>query len=363
MLHCIKIILIVLSLSIIGCDSPAIPPEVKQAEEQEHTLWREGAVIYAPQNYNSYKATLQRTRDNFIKESTKFAWFKNYDKVTSDYRVVLNYGNGILKKIENTKNEKSNLIKNRLILFESKLKSLNRLTLLINEGRFARKNLSKAELAFKEATSSYEKGDYFSAEKQLTVIPDYIKDTEKTITPVISRFTDKAKIEKWRNWVEQTVSDSKKKGITAIIVSKVDRSLILYKAGLAVKTYEVGLGRNGFHDKLHSGDFATPEGKYRIIKKVPNSRYYKALLINYPNDDDKKQFNLAVKKGLVPSKTGIGGLIEIHGGGKDGMTYGCISLDDEYMKELFNLTEAGTPVTIVGALDYDNAVSSLMKGL
>jgi murein L,D-transpeptidase YafK len=94
-----------------------------------------------------------------------------------------------------------------------------------------------------------------------------------------------------------------------------------------------------------------------------HSRYYKALLINYPNEGDKEAFIAAKRRGQIPRSIGIGGLVEIHGGGKDGMTYGCIALDNNRMDEVFGMVDVGTPVTIVGLTDSKNEISSALTGL
>jgi len=44
------------------------------------------------------------------------------------------------------------------------------------------------------------------------------------------------------------------------------------------------------------------------------------------------------------------------------MTYGCISMDNKDIDDIFNLVPVGTPVTIVGAVDYKNDLSSAIKG-
>jgi len=71
----------------------------------------------------------------------------------------------------------------------------------------------------------------------------------------------------------------------------------------------------------------------------------------------------ARKQGLVPRNAGIGGLIEVHGGSKQGMTYGCIALDNRHMDELFRVVDAGTPITIVGAIEYENSISAAINEL
>ena len=95
---------------------------------------------------------------------------------------------------------------------------------------------------------------------------------------------------------------------------------------------------------------------------MPGSRYYRALLLNYPNREDMKHFIQAKEKGLIPQKTGIGGLIEIHGGGAGTFTNGCISLENLAMKRIFSMASVGPPVTIVGALHNNKKLSSGMKG-
>jgi murein L,D-transpeptidase YafK len=110
-----------------------------------------------------------------------------------------------------------------------------------------------------------------------------------------------------------------------------------------------------------AGDRATPEGRYRVLKKRPASKFYRALLIDYPNAEDEQRFRDAKRHGLIASSAGIGGLIEIHGGGIAGMTYGCVALENPAMSELFSLVGEGTPVTIVGALDGENAVARALR--
>jgi murein L,D-transpeptidase YafK len=107
-------------------------------------------------------------------------------------------------------------------------------------------------------------------------------------------------------------------------------------------------------DKRVRGDKATPEGMYKIVKKFhsDSTKYYKALLIDYPNDEDTALFEAAIAKGLLPESAAIGGMIEIHGNGGKGRdwTEGCIALTDREMDMIFNIAKIGTPVTIVGSM-------------
>jgi murein L,D-transpeptidase YafK len=106
---------------------------------------------------------------------------------------------------------------------------------------------------------------------------------------------------------------------------------------------------------------ATPEGMYKITKKFEGSKtkYYKALLLNYPNDEDKEKFKSEIGNGSLPASAKIGDLIEIHGNGGKGIdwTEGCIALTDKEMDIVFKITKVGTPVTIIGSMvDLKNFV-------
>ena len=361
-LDSVKIILFFLTLSFFGCSFPQIPPEVRLAEDQEQSLWRAGASVYTPVEYTRYKIAIKKGREDIVREEAKFVWFRNYKPVETGFRDILRQGEEILKKVEGQKREKANSIAEQLLFFKNKIRTLRDLTLKINEGRLARKDLIKAELLLSDVSILNEKGEFNTAELKLRDISMFVTSAEESVGPIIDRYVDKNQIEKWQRWVEETVIESKDKGTTVIVVNKSDRTLTIYKNGNPFRTYNIGLGRNGSSDKLYAGDNATPEGKYHIIRKLPKSRYHKALLINYPSAEDRKHFLQAKKKGLVPQKAGIGGLIEIHGGGKDSMTYGCISMEDEQIEEVFNIVKIGTPVTIIGAVEYENRISSAIKG-
>ena len=175
---------------------------------------------------------------------------------------------------------------------------------------------------------------------------------------VAGRYTDRSQISHWQHLVEAARRESRGSPAPSILVSKLDRKLIVFRNGVETHTYRVGVGRNGLKDKLRSGDQATPEGRYRVVKKVPGSHFFRALLINYPNEEDLRAFSLAKKKGIVSKRAGIGSLLEIHGGGKDGVTDGCVALDNRDMAEIFEMANVGTPVTIVGSMSYDNIVSA-----
>jgi L,D-peptidoglycan transpeptidase YkuD (ErfK/YbiS/YcfS/YnhG family) len=169
-----------------------------------------------------------------------------------------------------------------------------------------------------------------------------------------ARFSDRKLLRTWRGWANQTILESKQRGTTAIIVDKLRRELHIYDDGRKVATYAAELGGNGLRPKRHAGDRATPEGRYKVLEMRANgaTKFYKALLLDYPNRDDVARFHEAQRKGSIPKRVGIGSLIEVHGLGGDGRdwTDGCVALTNKDMDKVFQRTRVGTPVVIVGTL-------------
>lgn len=82
-------------------------------------------------------------------------------------------------------------------------------------------------------------------------------------------------------------------------------------------------GKSG--PKLKEGDKQVPEGIYDITLMNPNSNYYLAMLIGYPNYFDKQ-------KAKLEERTNLGGDICIHG---KNVSTGCLAVGDEAIEELF----------------------------
>ena len=156
----------------------------------------------------------------------------------------------------------------------------------------------------------------------------------------------------------------------SILIKKSERKLYLYGSGQRLlKTYRIALGSHPTGTKKKQGDGATPEGDYYITHKNPRSNYYLSLGLSYPNivdaDDGLKRglitksehqaITSAIKEsGKPPQNTQLGGDIFIHGGGAGKLmglyrdwTLGCIALENEDIKELFDQLPVKTPVKIM----------------
>lgn len=149
--------------------------------------------------------------------------------------------------------------------------------------------------------------------------------------------------------------DTMKKAEVALIVDKSDYCLqVLYRKRI-IRTYKAVFGPRPMENKRMEGDRCTPEGSFTIQTKNPKSQYNKFMLISYPNDSSRVQFNKLQASGIIPKNARIGGDIGIHGiwqGGDDmidlgvGWTDGCVALRNSDVNELFSMIDVGTKVTI-----------------
>ena len=333
------------------CQSPPVPPEVEKAKAQENDIWRAGAPIYAADEYARYLETLRLAKEKLIKQNVRLRWFRDYKEVRADYIVILAQGDSLIKKVQAEKSSQSKDYSQRLGRFEERMGKIKALTQLMNEHAPVRENLARAEVVSREAQILIRNEKYSELAVKLDLIEGHIRQAEEALFSILARYADDAQVARWRKLAEDTVSESRRRGTTAVLVNKLARTLTLFKKGKEIAVYEIGLGRYGLSDKLYAGDEATPEGRYKIVKKNAQSRFYKALLLDYPNEYDRRQFALAKKKGLISAQAAIGGLIEIHGGGNDSLTNGCVGVQDSVMDRIFLEVSVGTVVTIIGSLE------------
>jgi hypothetical protein len=348
-------------LLLAGCRAPALPPEVVQAQLKQRELSAAGAALYIPAAYRAFRADLAKAEEKLAAEQQRLFFLRDLGPVRGELAGLVRRADALLASTAAGRGERSLGLARRADALQAELDQLGRLGALMNEGRFSRRNLTHATILLGEARQLLGRQMHPQAETALRQAETLGRLALESLRPLLERLTDGKNLALWRAWAEETIRESARSGSYAIVVSKIDRRLLLYRGGALFKSYEAAIGLNGFSAKQVAGDRATPEGRYRVLKKRPASKFFRALLIDYPNAEDEQRFREAKRHGLIPPSAGIGGLIEIHGGGIAGMTYGCVALENPAMSELFSLVGTGTPVTIVGALDGENAVARALR--
>lgn len=353
--------LAVIMVAMGGCGKAPVPVEIDKAQSFIEDLRGAGAPHYIPQEFADFQSAVADAELHLALERERFFLFRDLEKVYEEYRAVGRSAAALKAKTVDLNNKRIAKINSDIENWRMQVEIVKNLTNLMNEGRLARRAVTNAEMSLEDAVLALKKGDLTMAEVEITNASSYHKSAEKTISKAVRRYLDRSQIERWRRTAEAAVAESARTGGYALVILKLDRKMLVYKSGKLVNTYPIGLGKNGLSDKLYVGDKATPEGRYVVSRKNPRSRYYKALMFNYPNQEDRERFAWAKRKGLIPRGRGIGNNLEIHGGGPESVTEGCVSLDNPVMDKIYSVVGVNTPIVIVGTLSLNDLLTSVCK--
>ncbi len=319
----------------------------------------EGSDMFAKEKFLNAQIYYDSAMIEWEGQNERFILFRNYQKAI-DLAAQSAFFSEIAIDISR------NNIANTEKLIELRIEKTGRLinNFKKNFGDFPmsekqRNELTKCNLLYAESLLAYKNKNYGACKSKLDLAEMSINDVNAYYQEkLLNYFED---FSKWDEMVKQTVNISKKNQIHVIIVDKLARELLVYYEGKNIKKINIELGSNWIGDKQQQGDKSTPEGFYKVIDKKRNgeTKYYKAFLLDYPNEEDKKRFTLNKKNGIVKHDAKIGNLIEIHGNGGKGIdwTDGCIALKDSDMDEIYNFLPVGTKVTIVGSTKSLNELS------
>jgi len=138
-------------------------------------------------------------------------------------------------------------------------------------------------------------------------------------------------------------------------VIKHDYILHVENADSVLKSYPVVFGTDPDGQKLMEGDRKTPEGKFKLRDLYPHAKWSKFLWIDYPNEQSRQNHSKAKAAGKIPHNATIGGEVGIHGvpegydqmiSEKQNWTWGCVSLTNEDVNELYQVCKVGTEIFI-----------------
>ncbi len=134
-----------------------------------------------------------------------------------------------------------------------------------------------------------------------------------------------------------------------VVIDKSDRQISLWRGDTLLKRAKVALGLRPQGHKSREGDFRTPEGRYQLVERNPNSDFFLSIRVSYPAPADVRK---AARLGVAP-----GGQIMIHGQPnkpkhneeyyrRTDWTDGCIAVSNSDMVDIWLMTTPSTPITI-----------------
>ena len=328
---------------------------------------REEADHWAPERYASAVSAFKAGVDEGLHQRGLPIPFQNYALAEDQFYCAAQNANRAMREGKTTRLSMASRAAEMIHLAQDVVHEAENSIRMVPVGFIPRMRLQESRVSLSQATLYTRKGQYDAAF-------DKAKDAQADASWVLnatgaaaSRYLDSDLVRQWRTWVNQTVAESRASQSAAIIVIKEKNRVDLYQAGRVRHSYSADMGRNRLSSKMYAGDRATPEGRYYITQKKGrgDSKYYKALVLNYPNEADRKRLAQAKSKGQASRGLGLGSLIEIHGEGGRGQdwTYGCVALSNRDLDDLFARVSVGTPVTIVGGDGESGKFSDLARRL
>jgi len=310
------------------------------------------AGIFAPKEMSIAEETWQRTWDGLRETNEKWFLLRDFSKVTKLAALAARQAEAAAFRADAARDSLALHSIATMLAVKDEMLDLHTAYDEIEMPRLYRGALRQSALLIAESEAAFAREDFSrAAERAAAALESVSRVSDQTVDLIEGYFSS---MKHWRRWVKETIDYSDSTGSEVIIVDKLAHICQVYVAGELLAEYPIELGPRWMGQKQRQGDNATPEGKYFITEKKANAetRYYKALEINYPNKEDSVRFLAAQQRGRIPASAHPGGLIEIHGDGGKGSdwTAGCVALQNSQMDEIYGMTKVGTPVTIVGSL-------------
>jgi hypothetical protein len=338
---------LVLLLALMGCAQ--LPEEEwKDLQAARRDLRLQGLHAYLPERYSEFEAAFARTQRKFAMESNSNVFFRDTANLTKEIR----------QRWEEVRALRERAVTERQRLRDAEQQSIDRLETSARTWSadtldpIQRRLIARIELETANAKGFWQQGDFLKVRELLETAEEETAAFESLLDGLKERYRNPHEQWRWQTWATRTIEWSRSHKKAAVLVDKYNRQAMLFDSGSLIERFSVDLGWNRFPDKLEGGDGATPEGRYRVTRKKSGvqTEYFQALLLDYPNAADRRDFALARRRGEIDRRARIGALIEIHGEGGRGRdwTQGCVALSNADMGRLFALAYVGMPVTIVG---------------
>jgi hypothetical protein len=353
--------------SLAAC-AETVPPEMVEAiESLDRDLLQLRAAEVAPSDYAAfaYQWVTLRSRVEAEEDSIRWPWESN--DLEEALRHLQAEGAKTVARLAAQQEADRRAAARQLTDVEDRAHIIAIQVSAIDSRLILAEKPVETDLLLKQARTFYEQGRYDQSMNASDRADRHLASQSALLQRELGRYASPDRIARWQRMARETIEWSKKHKASAIVVSKAERSLTLYRSGQKVLSYPVRLGFNGIKEKRYQGDGATPEGRYRVAGKRGRgqTQFYRALLLDYPNQEDRRRFLIDRKNGKIPTFREIGGQIEIHGmeGELMAQTLGCVMLENPQMAALFERVDTGTPVTIVGALLEQNSVARALAHL
>jgi L,D-transpeptidase catalytic domain len=175
---------------------------------------------------------------------------------------------------------------------------------------------------------------------------------EQSVHPVI----EGERLLNYRQPLKEILGENIASEKVSILIEKSKHRLTVFYALQPVKSYPVVFGGDPSGDKRYGGDQKTPEGIFHVRDLYSHPKWSKFMWLDYPTPQSWREHFQAKLSGEINWWPPIGGQIGIHGvpTGQDilidkrtNWTWGCISLKNSDVNEIYEFVKTGSLVEIL----------------
>ena len=353
--------------SLSGCMEAVPQDAVKAVENIDRDLMELRAADFSPTDYAQFAEqwTALKARVQADEDLIRWPWEPNDLEVA--LRRLQEEGSRTVARLTMERESLRRSAEDKIARVENRFRMMTLQVSAIDSRLVLGQKSDETERFMKQAHTFYEQGRYDRSLDASDRAAQNLATQAAVLSRELGRYADRDRISRWQEMAKGTITWSRIHRTSAIVINKADRVLTLYRNGQKVLSYHVQLGFNGIREKQYQEDGATPEGRYRINSKVGQgqAQFYRALVLDYPNEDDRRRYQLGRKTGQIPASRAIGGQIEIHGVENKLMaqTLGCVMLDNQQMAHLYDRVDEGdaghhrgrATQTELGGADFSHA--------
>jgi len=273
---------------------------------------------YAPEQFKVAEELYESALDKWKHENSKWAVNRDFSEIlliTSKIDEVID--SGILKSGQEKERLRSVYHSLQEDIVE-RVKRFETFYTYLPLPDTIRENFTRGRLLFAEAGIAREADDYIESYALINQASGLIKKGSDFGNTLLETYFQN--FGEWTRLNKEALAESSRQPV--IMVDKLARRLYVYENGKITLEFKTDLGPNWVGTKMREGDLTTPEGRYRVVRKRQGRHtiYYKALLINYPNELDHQRFQQNLRSGKIPRGSRIGGLIQFMVRAEGGLT-------------------------------------------
>lgn len=352
------VVLLILAFAIAGgiwvwmADEPPVA-EMENNRKALSEAEKMSAEIYCHSLYSEAKAKYNLAMTLWKRENERFILLRRFDSVRMLTLQSMEMARGAEKKAKEVQGNMRTEVQEEIAGLRQEMKDFEKVFMALPLGQRIVSQHSRGKLLLNEAEIAFEKGDYNAGRVKSKEAAGLIRASYQSGKQLLNDYYKN--LPRWQEELKKAIEYSERNKDYVIVVHKIPALCEIYYRGKKKYSFPAEFGKNWIGDKCREGDYATPEGEYRVIKRLQGSmtRYYKALLLDYPNAADRVRIDKMKKNGSLPKNARPGSLIEIHGDGGRGAnwTNGCVALANEDMSVVYRYADKGTLVVIIGAAE------------